>query len=189
MTQNNPNQPPPQYPQQYPPAPGYPQQPYPPPGYPPAGAPYGAPPMMGMPPPPAKRRWPAIVGIIVAIVVVLVGALAWIGNKYSLGTQYKATSKESVYYSGNATEAEAKQLGDELKKMSYFDDAKVRDVLLKKDEEGTTIRFVVGEGWDKPEVLASFTAMAHELAKTFGKPFKVKLVDDERKDLKDVLSE
>jgi hypothetical protein len=181
MTQNYPNIPPqqqfPQQPSYAPPQTGMP-------GYPPGASPMLPPPGM---PAPKKKSWAAIISVVVTLLIVAAALLAWLGHKSQMGTALKVTEKETVNYSGKATEADAKLLGEELKKMGYFiNSSQEKDVLLRKDDEGTTVSFVVGDNWNTPQILAEFTTMGASLAKTFGKPLKMKLIDPKLKELKDI---
>jgi hypothetical protein len=97
------------------------------------------------------------------------------GPKVVVGT------KDEVYYTGSATQADATALGDKLKSMDYFSDKGVT-VLLNKGQSGTVLSFVVKEGfWDKPDMVAGFDELAREAAPSIGGfPIEVRLVNKER---------
>src|ERR1700686_3707640 len=97
------------------------------------------------------------------------------GCSFSVGTK-KVTigAKDEVRYSGTATEAEAKALGESLKTQSYLQDSGVT-VVLAKGTDGATIGFVVQEGaWDNEDNYAVFEYMVRTAAPTVG-GFPIKL--------------
>jgi hypothetical protein len=102
----------------------------------------------------------------------LVGAS---GPKVVVGT------KDEVYYTGSATQADATILGNALKADGYFSDKGVT-VLLDKGTSGTTVSFVVKEGiWDQPDMVASFDEIARQNAAVIGGfPIKVRLINKDR---------
>jgi hypothetical protein len=93
-------------------------------------------------------------------------------------------TKDEVYYSDAATQADATELGKALKTYGYFQDAGVT-VMLDKAPTATILSFVVKEGiWDKPEMVATFDEMGREMApKVGGFPITVRLLNKNR-DLK-----
>jgi len=97
------------------------------------------------------------------------------GPKIIVGT------KDEVYYSGSATQAEAKALGEVLKADGYFADNGVT-VLLDKGTSGTVVSFVVKQGvWDTAGILASFDEIGREVAPSVGGfPIKVRLLNKDR---------
>ena len=69
------------------------------------------------------------------------------GRKVIIGTQ------DEVFYSGSATKDQATALGNALKGDGYFQDKGVT-VLLDKESSGTTISFVVKDGfWNQAGTL------------------------------------
>ncbi len=125
---------------------------------------------------------------VLVIIMLLVVVLIYFGNKIMMGKRYKVSDKESVNYSANATEEEAKKLGDILKTEGYFDGSKNVDVLLKKDDkEGTMISFVIS-GLGKDETIATaFKQIGEGIAKDgFGKPLTIRLIDTHLNTLKDI---
>jgi len=100
--------------------------------------------------------------------------------EFTMGTNYSFTPKELVNYAGSATEADAKLLGEELMRMGFFDGENEKEVFIRKGEsEGTIISFVVAkDSWDKPAIVNSFTSMGRSLARNFGSPMKILLIDE-----------
>jgi hypothetical protein len=84
-------------------------------------------------------KWPVILTVFLLFVVHELISLG--GN--SKGTKYAATSKETIYYSGDSTMQDAQALGEEFKKIGYFTDTTGKDVLLHRDQSGTVISFVM----------------------------------------------
>jgi hypothetical protein len=161
---------------------------------PPQPAPYAAAPIAYVPPPassqyppPAYAQYPQVAPPrakgsagrnIIVLLVVLVGvgfaALRYFqsSKKVIIGTQ------DEVFYSGSATKDQASALGNALKGDGYFQDKGVT-VLLDKESSGTTISFVVKDGfWNQPGALSSFEEIARTVAPTVGGlPVVVNLVN------------
>jgi hypothetical protein len=81
----------------------------------------------------------------------------------------KATigTKDVVYYFGDATDADARTLGEALRSAGYFADKGVTVALLKG--EGTVISFVVQEGlWEQPAVFAALDRLVRQIAPSVG---------------------
>ncbi len=117
---------------------------------------------------------------VVAVVAIIVVVMIYFGQKTIMGKRYKFSDKESVSYSGVATEEHAKQLAEALKSIGYFSGSKALDVLLKKEESGETIiSFVLTGRWDDPEIVSAFGEIAAAIADgTLGRPLTVRLLDD-----------
>jgi hypothetical protein len=119
----------------------------------------------------------AFLAVIFGIVfsVVFIQALVAKGPKVVVGT------KDEVYYTGSATQADATALGNQLKSIGYFSDKGVT-VLLDRGQSGTVVSFVVKEGiWDKPDMVASFDEIARAVAPSIGGfPIEVRLVNNDR---------
>ncbi len=75
--------------------------------------------------------------------------------------------KDSVYYLGSATGAEAKALGQSLKSSGYFMDRGF-DVFLSKQNGDSTVTFVATKGWDEPAQMASYAAIVRDAAPAIG---------------------
>ena len=104
--------------------------------------------------------------------------LIFFGRSSMLGTRYQATEFEAVNYSGSATEADARQLGEMLKQVGFFTGEKRGDVLLRRDDNGTAVSFVLGSGWNNPEIVDSFKVMARAMTDAgWPAPFTVRLID------------
>jgi len=75
---------------------------------------------------------------------------------------------DTIFYEGNATQADAQALGDRFKTIGYFT-GKGADVFLTKHDDGTTLAFVVGDNsLDNPETVSDFETIARDVAPTFG---------------------
>ena len=132
-----------------------------------------------MQPTPSKpARAGNLISKIVAVVAIIVMALIFLGQKTMMGKRYKVSEMESVNYSGKASEDDAKKLGEILKGNGYFGGTREMDVLLKKDDEGTVLSFVLNERWTDQEIVAGFREVGAEIAnKGFGKPLTIRLID------------
>lgn len=86
--------------------------------------------------------------------------------------------KDELYYFGSATEADAKALGESLKSAAFFQDRGVT-VLLAKDDNGSTVSFVVSEGtWDNSDQVSGFERLVRQSAGSIGGlPIHVHLVN------------
>ena len=96
--------------------------------------------------------------------------------------------KDELYYSGSATEADAKALGQSLKSAAFFQDRGVT-VLLSKDDNGSTVSFVVAEGtWDNSDQVADFERLVRQSAASLGGlPVHLRLVNS-RLEIKKILT-
>jgi hypothetical protein len=101
--------------------------------------------------------------------------------KIDHGPKVVIGAKDEVFYTGAATQADAKALGETLKASGYFADNGVT-VLLDKQANGAIVSFVVKEGiWDKPDMIASFDEMGREVAPPLGGfPIQVRLINKNR---------
>jgi hypothetical protein len=105
--------------------------------------------------------------------VIFVGALG-------LGGQHRLVvgTKDEVYFTGAATQDDARALGEALKKAGYFEDRGFT-VILSKDSDGTAISFVVKDGvWDDAAMASGYQDLGRGLAPAVGGlPIKVRLVN------------
>jgi hypothetical protein len=125
-------------------------------------------------------NWRKVVTSVAAIVVAAVGWMIWFGHNSILGTKYAVTTKENIDYSGNSTEPEAKALGEELKKIGYFDNKSAADVLLHRDQSGTVVSFVVNaNAWTDDKMVIMFKSIGDALAADLNlHQLKLRLIDD-----------
>jgi hypothetical protein len=133
-------------------------------------------------------KWGAF-SVGMAVLGVIVGAIflgAW-ATTATAGTKVMIGEKDNIFYSGSSTEAEAKALGDSLKRIGFFTDRGV-SVLLSKGKEGTIVTFIVKEGaWDKPEMVSVFENIGRQVAPSVGgPPITVRLADTMRQTKKEI---
>jgi len=132
------------------------------------------------------------IGIAIATSLVLGGALigylVYTGQWQSFAAQYGVGqntvtigTKDEVIYSGTATQADATALGNALKNAGYFQDRGV-NVLLTKGTGGTTIGFVVQDGyWNNAGIMSQFEEVVRGVASTVGGlPIQVQLLNTTR---------
>jgi hypothetical protein len=75
---------------------------------------------------------------------------------------------DAVFYEGNATQAQAQALGQQLKAIGFFQ-GKGANVFVTKHDDGTTLAFVVGgDAWDNPAMVSDFETIARDLAPAVG---------------------
>jgi hypothetical protein len=86
--------------------------------------------------------------------------------------------KDAVLYTGQATSQDAEDLGQQLKKIGYFQ-SQGASVFLDKDKDGATISLVVRDGWwDKPGALDACEDVVRQVAASAGGfPVRVRLMD------------
>lgn len=118
---------------------------------------------------------------ILMVVALAVAAFLYFGRQGRIGTRFEISKNEAVFYSGKAKEQDARTLGDLLTRAGFFMGEGTRDVLLRKDDDGTTIvSFVVKDGaWDEADKVAIFRLIGTSLVSNFtdGQPLLVRLVD------------
>lgn len=125
--------------------------------------------------------WRAIgVGFLcgVFIMAVIFGiAYAVTINEY--GTQVKLNDNDEVYYSGEATEEDARFLGDILTEYEYFGSADGATVRIAASKGHYTISFVLVEGWEETGVIWLFRQIGGDLADArFGRPLTIDLCNE-----------
>jgi hypothetical protein len=88
-----------------------------------------------------------------------------------------AGTRDSVYYLGSASESDATALAKALRDAGYLQDLGATVVLAR--DGGTSLGFVVGDRvWERPELVASFEALARHVAGSVGGlPLGVRLID------------
>jgi hypothetical protein len=116
------------------------------------------------PPAPKRSALRSVLTIVVVLIALGSAAVYYFqnGRKVIIGT------KDEVFYSGTATKDQANALGNALKTDGYFQDKGVT-VLLNKGSSGTTISFIVKDGfWDQAGTLSGFEEIARTVASTVG---------------------
>ena len=88
-------------------------------------------------------------------------------------------ARDTVYYFGAATDADAQALGQALREAGYLQDLGVSVAVSKGDR--TTLGFVVGEGvWERPDAVAAFARLARRVAPSIGgSPIELHLLNAE----------
>jgi hypothetical protein len=96
-------------------------------------------------------------------------------------------TKDEIYYFGESTEAAANALGQSLKSAGFFEDRGV-STFLSKGDDGTTVSFVVVEGyWEKAANVAAFEGLVRQCASALGGlPIKLRLVNSKLEIQKEV---
>lgn len=119
------------------------------------------------------------INMVIYVVLIIIVALIYFGQKIIMGKKYKVSDMESVNYSEKATEADAKILAEALKANGFFNGKKPVDVLLKKDDkEGTVVSFVGEWDWKSEKIVTAFQQIGEDIAaRGLGKPLTVRLMD------------
>ena len=137
---------------------------------------------------PVASKWGAV-GVGMAWLTVLVAGILAVAFGVETLTSAKLVigSKDNIIYSGSSTKQDAQALGDALKADGYFTD-RGASVLLEKGKSGTTVSFVVREGfWDNPDNVTAFGEVARQVAPSIGGlPLTVRLVDSKLEVKKEV---
>jgi len=78
------------------------------------------------------------------------------------------STRDGVHYRGDATEQDARKLGESLRTKGYFQNPGDL-VSFTKSRDGAVVSFEVKEGiWDKPRYVAAFEELGHEIAPVVG---------------------
>ncbi len=96
----------------------------------------------------------------------------------SFGTVVEFGNDE-VYYSGDATEADARKLAGVLREIEFFGTGGA-SVRLESSSGRHTVSFVLGDNaWDDAETVDAFRDIGRTLAETaFSPPLKIQLCDE-----------
>ena len=114
-------------------------------------------------------------GLKIAAIIILI--MIYLGHRLMMGQRYAVSKKEAVNYSGQATFDDAKALGNELKRLRYFDGS-ASDVLLKKDSGLTIVSFVVNGGWNDDPTVEEYRSIGRAVAEhLLGHPLIVRMLD------------
>lgn len=126
---------------------------------------------------PLASRWTAA-GIGLAVLVPILLVITAVVMLDTPSAKVIIGTKDEVQYSGFATEADARALGDALKSIGYFQDRGVTAVLTK-NRNGCTISFVVKDGFSGDSAhVALFEQIARQVAPAVGGlPLKLRLVN------------
>ena len=84
-----------------------------------------------------------------------------------------------VSYAGMANREEAEALGGQLESMDYFKEKGANVMLVRHDDEGTVMSFVVADGvWADPAKVNEFETRVRQVAPAVGwLPVVMRLVD------------
>jgi hypothetical protein len=99
------------------------------------------------------------------------------------GSRLQVTATERVDYDNTVTEAEARTLGEELKRQLIFEGKRKSSVTFKKDSQGYVVTFWYDkEPYDRliasAEIKSIFTGWARAISRAFGgKPVRIVLYD------------
>jgi hypothetical protein len=124
------------------------------------------------------------------IFLLLLAACLSLASCDSYGKKVEINSKSEVFYKDDATEAEARKLGDFLLKRNFFDNRNEKSVQLSKDSGVYVVRFVVdkaGYEGDKENTLLGFRVWQMWISEDVfnNARTRVVLVDDQFNDLED----
>jgi hypothetical protein len=76
---------------------------------------------------------------------------------------------DGVFYEGSVTKAEAQALGQRLQSKGFFQRRRANVILIRHDDDGTTLAFAVGnEAWNNPVKVSGFEAIVREVAPAIG---------------------
>ena len=143
-----------------------------------------------------SRLWFKAASLALGAFVVLFAVLAVIeffspgklANSNGLGeSDYQVSPQETIRYSGDATQDEARRVGEALSEARYFDSSQPRRVLLRRqDGRPLTVSFIVSGEWETPAALARFQQLGAKISGKLGpQPLLLRAVDDKGKVLKE----
>jgi hypothetical protein len=132
-----------------------------------------------------RRDRARVVPLIVVLSAVALPIALVLLTRSELGAAYSHSDGERVYFSGDATESDARTLAAELAEAGYFDGKGQRDVLMRRGTEGLIISFMV-QGPLTESSQITYRVLGRSLAKTFGDDLKVRLVDEQLTELQEV---
>ena len=128
---------------------------------------------------PAKSQ--RILGLVLGIAIILAigAAVLWYRSP---GKRVKISDVESVYYSGDATEKDARALGDALKNAGWFKGEHEVAALLYEGPKGTIVSLVTKpSAWEDPHSEAFFQSLGKQVAPAVGgPPITLRLIDRDR---------
>jgi membrane associated rhomboid family serine protease len=103
------------------------------------------------------------------------------GHRLSLGTN------DAIEYSGSATEADARALGETLRTKGFFS-GKGGLALLSKGKDGTVVSLVVKEGvWSNPQLMPVIQDLGQTVSKVAGTPLRFRLLNASRETKKETI--
>lgn len=135
----------------------------------------------------ASRWLGAGIGLLIGIVVFGAIILYVVFHSGLPGTRL-AIGEDEIYYSGSATEIEARALGDALKKEGFLTNKGV-SIQLDKSGGKTTISFVVQDGvWNDEHNVTVFQRLVRNISPSVGGlPITLRFLDSEAEVHKEVV--
>jgi len=126
----------------------------------------------------SKKAALAVGMAFLAVVVAIVFIAVFVPEQIAKASSVTIGENNDIYYSGTATEADARALGNALRTSGYFNGSGA-DVFLAKGEKGTVVSFIVKDGiWEQPGKVATFEEIGREVAPTVGGfPIQVRLLN------------
>lgn len=132
-----------------------------------------------------RRNQAKVVPFLIVLAALTLPVALVLRTRSELGAAYSHSDGERVYYSGDATETDARNLAGELAEAGYFDGRGQRDVLMRRNADGLLISFMVrGPLTESSQI--TYRELGRSLAKTFGEDVKVRLVDELLSELQEV---
>lgn len=96
-------------------------------------------------------------------------------------SEYQVSERESIYYTGTATEADAQRLARYLQDKGFLNGQPVTLRLHRKDDQ-VAVGVVLQEGgWLKPKAVAYYSRLRQDIARDVfpGQPVQLELLDSE----------
>jgi hypothetical protein len=136
----------------------------------------------------ARKAAPSIGGL--PIEIQLLDSAGTVEAKSTVG-EVRFHNDNVVYYQGEATQDEARDLGHNLESTPFFHARGATVLFIRHNGEGTILAFIVTEpDWTNPQKVAEFEAIAHDAApEVGGLPIQLHLLNSQLELQKDELIE
>jgi hypothetical protein len=123
--------------------------------------------------------WAIGISLACAVLIFGVAFLVALSGQRDIGERLTFNEADEVFYTDQATEADARDLGEILTSCGYFGWEGATAVVSRSGAE-YTICFVVEIGaWEEADVIAAYSNLGASLADDFGRPLHLELWDAE----------
>ncbi len=122
--------------------------------------------------------WVWAVALGVGTLACVLATMYFVGVERLMSQYVEFGPNQRVAYLDDATEADARRLGEHLRGMGYFVPGRDTHVLVRKTADDVEVTFVVVEdAWTKPEALTFYRLIGESVGSMLGKAIVVHLAD------------